>query len=70
MTRPEAIQYLATITLGENVGIGGYSASASYKLANGDIGGNTSGLDADTREAVAIVGSLEWSEIATGTIVC
>jgi len=63
MTRRDAIARLTEITLSEDIGIGGYTDSAAYKIANGDIGGDTSGLDDETRRLVALVGSLEWSEI-------
>ena len=63
MKRNNAIGRLAEITLSEDIGIGGYTDSAAYKLANGDIKSDTPGLDDETREWVALVGSLEWSEI-------
>lgn len=63
MTRRDAIARLTEITLSEDIGIGGYVDSAAYKLANADISSDTSGLDDETRRLVALVGSVEWSEI-------
>lgn len=65
-TRNQAIETLTTTTLGEEIGLGGYTDSAAYKLANGDIDASTDGLSDEVRDAIRTVkatGGLEFAEI-------
>lgn len=63
MTREQAIEILTTTIIGEEIGLGGYSDSAAYKLCNGDISDKTAGLSDDVRQAIEAVETLEWEEI-------
>lgn len=63
MTREQAIEVLASTILGEEIGLGGYSDSAAYKLVNGDISANTKGLSEEVVAAINAADSLTWEEI-------
>lgn len=63
MTREKAIEVLGSTILGEEIGLGGYSDSAAYKLANGDISATTAGLSDEVVAAINVVESLEFEEL-------
>lgn len=62
MTRAEAIEILTSTTLGEEVGMGAYTASAAYKSANGDIYDGTPGLSDEIRAALGVCPDITWDE--------
>lgn len=63
MTREQAIEILTSTILGEDIGLGGYSDSAAYKLVNGDISAKTTGLSDEVIAAINAADSLAWEEI-------
>lgn len=64
LTRDEVIRVLMVNKLGENVGLGGYTDTAAYKLCNGDISSTTAGLSDDVRAAVIAASEmgLDWED--------
>lgn len=62
-TRKQAIEELNSIKLGEDVGAGGYTDTAAYKLANSDIDAKTEGLSQEVIDLINVVGSVEFEEI-------
>ena len=63
-TRTAAIDTLKATIISEDIGHGGYSDSAAYKLVSGDISTDTPGLSPEIVAAIQMVGrDLTWAEI-------
>lgn len=52
MSKNEIVTVLNSVKLSDDIGMGGYSDTAAYKLANGDIDATTAGLPDDVRAAI------------------
>lgn len=60
--RAAAIKVLTSTTLGEDIGLGAYTAIAAYKSANGDIHEGTPGLSDEIRAALRACPDITWDE--------